>query len=74
MLVKFYVEKKASRPGSRCFVKLEVRKGTDRKVASRNKKRMRIRKKIFGTAVRPRLSVFRSGRHLYAQVIDDSKG
>ena len=40
----------------------------------REKKRMRIRKKIHGTAERPRLSVFKSARHIYAQVIDDDAG
>ena len=40
----------------------------------REKKRMRIRKKIHGTAERPRLSVFKSARHVYAQVIDDDTG
>ena len=34
----------------------------------------RIRKKIRGTSQRPRLSVFRSARHTYAQIIDDSQG
>lgn len=33
-----------------------------------------IRKKISGTATRPRLSVFRSNRHIYAQLIDDNAG
>lgn len=32
----------------------------------------RIRRKVFGTAERPRLSVFRSNHHIYAQVIDDT--
>lgn len=45
---------------------------------SKNKKRLirksRIRKKIAGTAIRPRLCVFKSNRHLYAQVVDDQKG
>jgi large subunit ribosomal protein L18 len=40
----------------------------------REKRKQRIRKKIFGTGERPRLSVFRSARHVYAQVIDDDKG
>jgi len=38
------------------------------------KRRMRIRKKVFGVADRPRLTVFRSARHMYAQIIDDSAG
>ncbi len=36
--------------------------------------RRRIRKKISGTPERPRLSVFRSVHHIYAQIIDDTKG
>ncbi len=35
---------------------------------------VRIRKKLKGTSERPRLAVFRSGAHIYAQVIDDTKG
>ncbi len=34
----------------------------------------RVRAKISGTATRPRLCVFRSGKHIYAQLIDDEKG
>ncbi|MCS7297538.1 MAG: 50S ribosomal protein L18 [Bacteroidia bacterium] len=34
----------------------------------------RIRKRVFGTPERPRLSVFRSNRYIYAQIIDDTKG
>jgi large subunit ribosomal protein L18 len=44
------------------------------KVVGRQKRRMRIRKKVMGTPQRPRLSVFRSARHIYAQVIDDLAG
>lgn len=42
------------------------------KKESRVKKHKTIRKKILGTAKRPRLSVFRSNQHIYAQIIDDS--
>jgi len=44
-----------------------------RKIRSRLRRKMRIRKKVFGTQKRPRLSVFRSSRHIYAQVIDDAE-
>lgn len=37
-------------------------------------RKRRIRKNISGTSNRPRLSVFRSARHIYAQAIDDNKG
>ena len=39
----------------------------------RDRRRTRIRGKIKGTAERPRLSVFRSSKHIYAQLIDDAK-
>lgn len=45
----------------------------DRK-ADRVKKRLRVRAKISGTAQRPRLSVFRSAKNIYAQIIDDVAG
>jgi large subunit ribosomal protein L18 len=41
---------------------------------ARLKRKKRIRKKISGSQERPRLSVFRSTRHIYAQVIDDLNG
>ena len=41
---------------------------------ARVKRKKRIRKKINGTTQRPRLSVFRSARHIYAQVVDDTAG
>jgi len=41
---------------------------------ARLKRKKRIRKKLFGTQQRPRLSVFRSSKHIYAQVIDDTLG
>ena len=41
---------------------------------SRQKIHRRIRKKVRGTAAQPRLNIFRSLKHIYAQVIDDSRG
>ncbi len=41
---------------------------------AREKRRRRIRRKVVGAPQRPRLAVFRSARHIYAQVIDDSAG
>lgn len=41
---------------------------------ARKKRKMRIRKKINGTPERPRLVVFRSSKHIYAQIIDDLAG
>jgi large subunit ribosomal protein L18 len=41
---------------------------------ARQKRKIRIRKKIFGTEARPRLSVFRSAKHIYAQLVVDSSG
>ena len=40
----------------------------------RKKRHKRVRSKVSGTPARPRLNVFRSERHIYAQVIDDIKG
>lgn len=45
-----------------------------RKFESHRRRRLRIRNKISGTTERPRLCVHKSGRHLYAQVVDDSSG
>lgn len=44
------------------------------KLASRKKIQRRIRKKVSGTASKPRLSVFRSNKEIYCQVIDDLAG
>jgi large subunit ribosomal protein L18 len=44
------------------------------KKRARVKRKRRIRKKITGTPERPRLSVFRSSKHIYAQLIDDTRG
>ena len=40
----------------------------------RTRRKLRVRRKIFGTPDRPRLSVYRSNKHIYAQVIDDLNG
>ena len=44
------------------------------KVEGRARRKLRIRKKVEGNAERPRLTVFRSNKQIYAQVIDDSTG
>ena len=47
---------------------------TNRKIAGRMRRKARVRKKVFGTLARPRLNVFRSAKHIYAQAIDDLRG
>ena len=44
------------------------------KPVARKRRHFRVRKKVRGTAARPRLAVFRSNQHIYAQVIDDVAG
>jgi large subunit ribosomal protein L18 len=44
------------------------------KPVARKRRHFRVRKKVRGDAVRPRLAVFRSNKHIYAQVIDDVAG
>ncbi len=46
-------------------------KNTDLTRVGRIKRHLRLRKKLQGSVERPRLSVFRSGKHIYAQVVDD---
>ncbi len=41
---------------------------------ARKKRHLRIRKRLVGSAIRPRLNVFRSSKHIYAQLIDDATG
>ena len=43
-------------------------------LTGRQKRKYRIRKRVNGTPIRPRLTVFRSARHIYVQVIDDTIG
>ena len=47
---------------------------TDVKIVARQKRIKRIRKKIAGTSECPRLRVFKSAKHIYAQIIDDTRG
>ena len=46
---------------------------TSPKVVARKKRIVRIRTRLFGTSERPRMRVFRSNRHIYAQIIDDTR-
>ncbi len=45
-----------------------------RKNLAKKRRQYRARRKIFGTSDRPRLSIFRSNKHIYAQLIDDVSG
>jgi large subunit ribosomal protein L18 len=47
---------------------------TNGKAQARDRRRKSIRKRISGTSERPRIAVFRSARHIYAQIIDDGRG
>jgi len=48
--------------------------GRIEKLSGLQRRKIRVRKKVEGTSERPRLSVFRSNKNMYAQVIDDSTG
>jgi large subunit ribosomal protein L18 len=52
-------------------MKIKVAKKTSSKTINRLKKKIRIRKTVNGTSERPRLCVFRSSKHIYAQIIND---
>jgi len=51
-----------------------VRREKFKKIERRLRRKRRVRKNIFGTSDRPRLSVYRSIKHIYAQIIDDTIG
>ncbi|NCN95554.1 MAG: 50S ribosomal protein L18 [Bdellovibrionales bacterium] len=53
---------------------MKLKNKTAPKATKRLKNKARIRKKVAGSGERPRLSVFRSGKHIYAQIIDDVSG
>ena len=55
-------------------IALRTRKHTAAKTASRSRRQVRGRKKIHGSAERPRLIVTRSSRHLFVQIVDDLAG
>ena len=52
----------------------KIAKGNGRKRSAIARRHLRVRKKISGTALRPRLVVTRSSRHLFVQVVDDLAG
>lgn len=56
------------------LAKAPARKGGSPRRTARARRHLRVRKKISGTATRPRLVVTRSSRHLFAQVVDDTRG
>ncbi len=47
---------------------------TNRRQLARERRQARVRKKVVGTPLRPRLCVYKSNKHVYAQVIDDDQG
>ena len=49
-------------------------KKSQERTAARRKVRTRVRHRVKGSGERPRLAIFKSGRHIYAQVIDDATG
>ena len=51
-----------------------MRTRINRKLTPRQKRHVRVRGRVVGSPERPRLNVFRSSKHIYAQVIDDSQG
>ncbi len=55
-------------------MKLKLKKKMSSRVSARLTKKVRIRKTVNGTDERPRLCVFRSGKHIYAQIVNDVIG
>jgi large subunit ribosomal protein L18 len=60
--------------GIRTRAHSRVSSRTDARVASRTRRHLRVRKKVSGSAARPRLVVTRSARHMFAQIVDDTVG
>ena len=55
------------------MIRLKLKKKYPVRLKKRLRKKAGIRKKVYGTEETPRLSVFKSNRHIYAQIIDDDK-
>jgi large subunit ribosomal protein L18 len=55
-------------------MRITTKKHTATRAVAREKKKLKIRKRVTGSAERPRLCIFRSSKHVYAQVIDDATG
>jgi large subunit ribosomal protein L18 len=53
---------------------VKIAKGDAKKAAARKRRHLRVRKRVNGTAERPRLVVTRSNRHMVAQIVDDKLG
>lgn len=56
------------------LAKAPARKGGSPRRRARARRHLRVRKRISGTTARPRLVVTRSSRHIFAQVVDDTRG
>ena len=74
MLVKWSGRSKVRRLKRRRSTADIYMKRTAKKIRDRIQRHRRIRARVFGTAERPRLAFFRSNKHLYAQIIDDTSG
>ncbi len=55
------------------MIRIQFKKKQALKIQKRLRNKARVRKKVFGTPSAPRLNVFRSGKHIYGQIIDDTK-
>ncbi len=60
--------------GTRTLAHGRITGRTSARIAARSRRHLRVRKRITGSAVRPRLVVTRSSRHLFAQLVDDTMG
>ena len=56
------------------MIRIQIKKNSPLKLRKRLRNKARLRKKLSGTEQRPRLVVFRSQKHIYAQLIDDVSG